>query len=176
MLLAVRENSKRLATPQAVDRKVRPIGRENVRAAQFFAQCDECRVGVVHRHIGVLLEGHTHTSQRVGTRRHEQGATGQKEPHARRRQRLPEAGPIRSIPPELEKFIDGKVESGLYNNASEVIREGLRLLKEHDEVRLKWREQIEQAWLQAQAGTLVDGPKTMATIRDRLKSRGKKRA
>ena len=40
-----------------------------------------------------------------------------------------------------------KVESGLYNNASEVIREGLRLLKEHDEVRVKWREQIERGWL-----------------------------
>jgi antitoxin ParD1/3/4 len=48
-----------------------------------------------------------------------------------------------SLTPELEKFVDGKVESGLYNNASEVIREGLRLLKEHDEIRMKWREQIE---------------------------------
>jgi len=81
-----------------------------------------------------------------------------------------------SLTPELEKFIDGKVESGFYNNASEVIREGLRLLKEHDEVRLKWREQIERGWLQAQAGELVDGPKAMATIKERLKSRTKKRA
>ncbi len=40
-----------------------------------------------------------------------------------------------SLTPELEKFVDGKVESGLYNNASEVVREGLRLLKEHDEIR-----------------------------------------
>ena len=46
-----------------------------------------------------------------------------------------------SLTPELERFIEGKVDSGLYNNASEVIREGLQLLKEHDEVRLKWREQ-----------------------------------
>ena len=81
-----------------------------------------------------------------------------------------------SLTPELEKFIDGKVESGFYNNASEVVREGLRLLKEHDEIRLKWREQIERGWLQAQAGELVDGPKAMATIKDRLKSRTKKRA
>lgn len=81
-----------------------------------------------------------------------------------------------SLTPELEKFVDGKVESGLYNNASEVIREGLRLLKEHDEVRLKWREQIEHGWLQAQAGELVDGPKAMAAIKDRLKGRAKKRA
>ena len=48
-----------------------------------------------------------------------------------------------SLMPELEEFVDGKVESGLYNNASEVVREGLRLLKERDENRLKWREQIE---------------------------------
>jgi antitoxin ParD1/3/4 len=81
-----------------------------------------------------------------------------------------------SLTPELEKFIDGKVESGLYNNASEVVREGLRLLKEHDEVRLKWREQIERGWLQAQSGELVDGPKSMAAIKGRLTSRAKKRA
>ncbi len=81
-----------------------------------------------------------------------------------------------SLTPELERFIDGKVDSGLYNNASEVIREGLRLLKEHDEVRLKWREQIEKGWLQAQAGNVVDGPTAMAAIKDRLKARSKKRA
>jgi antitoxin ParD1/3/4 len=81
-----------------------------------------------------------------------------------------------SLTPELEKFVDGKVESGLYNNASEVVREGLRLLKEHDEVRLKWRESIERGWLQAQAGNLVDGPKAMADARMRSKSKAKKRA
>ena len=81
-----------------------------------------------------------------------------------------------SLTAELEQFVQGKVESGLYNNASEVIREGLRLLKEHDEVRLKWREQIERGWLQAQAGELVDGPKVMSGIRARLKGRAKKHA
>ena len=70
-----------------------------------------------------------------------------------------------SLTPELEKFVEGKVESGLYNNASEVIREGLRLLKEHDEVRLKWRKQIERGWIQAQAGQVVDGPKAMRDAR-----------
>ena len=34
-----------------------------------------------------------------------------------------------SLTPELERFVQGRVESGLYNNASEVVREGLRLLK-----------------------------------------------
>ena len=81
-----------------------------------------------------------------------------------------------SLTPELEQFVQGKVESGLYNNASEVIREGLRLLKEHDEVRLRWRQQIERGWVQAQAGQLVDGPNAMAEIKRRLKSRARKRA
>ena len=68
------------------------------------------------------------------------------------------------------------MESGLYNNASEVIREGLRLLKESDEVRLRWREQIERGWLQAQAGQLVAGSTAMSEIRARVKAPAKKRA
>ena len=32
-----------------------------------------------------------------------------------------------SLTPELEKIVNDKVDSGLYNNASEVIREALRL-------------------------------------------------
>jgi putative addiction module CopG family antidote len=39
-----------------------------------------------------------------------------------------------SLTPELERFVGEKVKSGLYNNASEVVREGLRLLKEQDEI------------------------------------------
>ncbi|MDH4066256.1 MAG: type II toxin-antitoxin system ParD family antitoxin [Acidobacteriota bacterium] len=81
-----------------------------------------------------------------------------------------------SLTPELEKFVDGKVESGLYNNASEVVREGLRLLKEHDEIRVKWREQVERGWLQAQRGEVVDGPTAMAAIRARIKTKTRKRA
>lgn len=81
-----------------------------------------------------------------------------------------------SLTPELERFIQGKVEGGLYNNASEVVREGLRLLKEHDEVRTKWREQIERGWMQAQAGQVLEGPRVMADIKTRLKARTKKRA
>jgi len=40
-----------------------------------------------------------------------------------------------SLTPELEKLIQKKVGSGLYNNASEVVREALRLMKDHEEVR-----------------------------------------
>jgi antitoxin ParD1/3/4 len=37
-----------------------------------------------------------------------------------------------SLTPELEKFVTAKVHSGRYNSASEVVREALRLLEEHD--------------------------------------------
>jgi antitoxin ParD1/3/4 len=40
-----------------------------------------------------------------------------------------------SLTPELEKFVDHKVDSGRYNSASEVVREALRLLEEHDQAR-----------------------------------------
>ena len=35
-----------------------------------------------------------------------------------------------SLTPELEKFIEEEVETGMYQSASEVIRAGLRLLKD----------------------------------------------
>lgn len=47
-----------------------------------------------------------------------------------------------SLTPELEKMVQAKVESGLYNNASEVIREALR-----DSL----RRESESDWLRAQA-------------------------
>jgi antitoxin ParD1/3/4 len=40
-----------------------------------------------------------------------------------------------SLTPELDKFVAGKVESGRYTSASEVVREALRLLEEHDQAR-----------------------------------------
>jgi antitoxin ParD1/3/4 len=47
-----------------------------------------------------------------------------------------------SLTPELEKLVAEKVESGMYHSASEVIREGLRLLKERDEVRQLGMEEL----------------------------------
>jgi antitoxin ParD1/3/4 len=41
-----------------------------------------------------------------------------------------------SLTPELEKFVEKEVESGLYHTASEVIRAGLRRLKEDQQSRL----------------------------------------
>jgi antitoxin ParD1/3/4 len=40
-----------------------------------------------------------------------------------------------SLTPELERWVATKVEDGRYKSASEVVREGLRLLQEREEER-----------------------------------------
>lgn len=68
-----------------------------------------------------------------------------------------------SITPELEAFVTAKVESGLYNNASEVMRAALRVLKEHDDWTRYIHEQIERA-------ELADGPTTIAEMKAGLET------
>lgn len=89
-----------------------------------------------------------------------------------------------SLTPELEAYIASKVESGNYVSASEVVREGLRLLQAADDAKLRWiveaREKVERGWQQAQEGKFVDGEEAMSRIRDQMettiKERSKKRA
>lgn len=40
-----------------------------------------------------------------------------------------------SLNPHFEELVKGKVQSGLYNSVSEVMREALRLLEERDQFR-----------------------------------------
>ena len=40
-----------------------------------------------------------------------------------------------SLTPKLEELVQAKLASGLYNSASEVVREALRLLEERDRLR-----------------------------------------
>ncbi|MBD2776275.1 type II toxin-antitoxin system ParD family antitoxin [Iningainema tapete] len=47
-----------------------------------------------------------------------------------------------SLTPELEQFVQQKVSSGLYNSASEVVREALRLLREQDILRQHHLEEL----------------------------------
>lgn len=50
-----------------------------------------------------------------------------------------------SLTPQLEELVRARVASGMYNNASEVVREALRLLDEHERLRA---EAFRQAALQ----------------------------
>lgn len=47
-----------------------------------------------------------------------------------------------SLTPQLEALVKKKVESGLYGSASEVMREALRLLDEHDRLRAMRLEEL----------------------------------
>lgn len=57
-----------------------------------------------------------------------------------------------SLTPELESRIKSKVESGLYNNASEVIREALRFMDTHED----WIHEIKLAHLRGQLNIGVE--------------------
>ncbi len=77
-----------------------------------------------------------------------------------------------SLTDKLDEDVRGKVASGLYNNASEVIREVLRLkiaTEEQDEARLQCLpDAIGPAWEQAERGEFADYSleKTLARLRD----------
>lgn len=77
-----------------------------------------------------------------------------------------------SLTPELEFYVKQKVSTGLYNSASEVIREGLRLLEEHDN--------LKQMKLQALKKELnlgiesLDAGKGRAFDKELIKSKGRK--
>lgn len=57
-----------------------------------------------------------------------------------------------SLTPELESRVKSKVESGLYNNSSEVIREALRFMDTHEE----WIHEIKLSRLREQLRIGVD--------------------
>lgn len=85
-----------------------------------------------------------------------------------------------SLTPELEEYVSSKVESGTYKSASEVVRDGLRLLQAAEESKAQWaayaREKIERGWQQAQNGQLVDAEQVFERIQAKSEARRKKRA
>ncbi len=82
-----------------------------------------------------------------------------------------------SLTPELDKFVKTEVGSGLYQTASEVVRAGLRRLKEEREVRMMLMpatlEELETQLLQSveslDAGKGVSGEAVVRRLRKRIK-------
>jgi antitoxin ParD1/3/4 len=76
-----------------------------------------------------------------------------------------------SLTPELEKLVTQKVESGLYQSASEVIREGLRLLDDQDRIREvhlnEVRRKIETGLDQLDRGEGMPGDQAYAQMKQR---------
>ena len=75
----------------------------------------------------------------------------------------------------LEKFVAQKVQSGLYQTASEVIREGLRLLEERDALHQARLDDIRQAIqdgnTQLARGEGLPGEEVFAQIRAKSRAR-----
>lgn len=77
-----------------------------------------------------------------------------------------------SLTPELEKLVNDKVKSGLYNSASEVIREGLRALQK-DELRREILLGIEQ--IRNGESITLEGPDELKEFFEDVKRRGRER-
>lgn len=71
--------------------------------------------------------------------------------------------------PVFDQFVARLIKSGHYQTQSEVVREGLRLLKEREELKqlqvANLRQQIALGIEQADRGELVDGPQLFANLR-----------
>ena len=83
-----------------------------------------------------------------------------------------------SLSPELEKLVERKIASGMYQTASEVVREGLRMIAERDELSELRREQLRadvrkgMESLDAGKGIAVSDPAALAR---EIKTRGRSR-
>ena len=82
-----------------------------------------------------------------------------------------------SLTPELESRVKAKVETGLYNNASEVIREALRFMETHEdwihEIKLtRLREQLKIGvdQLDRGEGIAIESKAALDTLFDDIKS------
>jgi antitoxin ParD1/3/4 len=77
-----------------------------------------------------------------------------------------------SLTPDLEQFVSSMVASGRYQTASEVIRQGLRLLQDQETTRQahldRLRAQINFGIDQANRGELLDGEDVFGELERRF--------
>ena len=68
-----------------------------------------------------------------------------------------------SLTPELSRFVQNKVNSGMYTSASEVVRQSLRLLHTHDDLQAQRIQQLNQA-IDVGLQQLAKGQKVSASV------------
>ncbi len=75
-----------------------------------------------------------------------------------------------SLNTHFEELVKGKVESGLYHTASEVMREALRLLEERDKLR-----DLQLEKLRREIKNGIDSGEATPLAMEDIKSNGRKR-
>ena len=74
-----------------------------------------------------------------------------------------------NLGPVFDEFVSQLLETGHYQSQSEILREGLRLLKERQDFKnlqlARLRAEVAQGAKQADRGEFVDGPAIFASIR-----------
>lgn len=85
-----------------------------------------------------------------------------------------------SLTPELEKFVNNKVEAGRYNSASEVVREALRLLEENERSRAaqlsEFNQELGRRLASLESGVHVDPSEARSRLRRKSEKRRNKKA
>jgi antitoxin ParD1/3/4 len=83
-----------------------------------------------------------------------------------------------SLTPELENFVNAKVSTGRYNSTSEVVREALRLLEEHDRARAsqlsEFNVELGRRLTSLDRGEKVDPAESRAKIQRKSQERRKR--
>lgn len=77
-----------------------------------------------------------------------------------------------SIGKHFEEFVEGLIESGRYSTASEVLRDGLRLIEEREERRSA---KLEALRAEIQKGIDSGPAEEVGDMFERIKSEGRKR-
>jgi len=81
-----------------------------------------------------------------------------------------------SLTPELERLVNDKVKSGMYQTASEVVREGLRLLNDRDQRLVSLRRDVRAGFEAVERGEYTDfDASSIPELAKRVKARGQKR-
>jgi len=85
-----------------------------------------------------------------------------------------------SLTPELERFVNAKVQTGRYNSASEVVREALRLLEQHEQARAaqlgEFNKELARRLVALERGEQVDPAEARSRLQQRSAQGRKKSA